>query len=156
MNIAFFHGLESPPVSDKTEFLEQFDAWCPPMDYYDPKLFDRILNELQNNNTELLVGSSMGGWFAYCLSTLTDIPTLIFNPALNQRTFSPKVYRGDFEPKQTLILGIFDNIIDIDKTEEWLDTNKIENYEIHYEMMGHRTPIDIFTKWVNKTVNEQS
>ena len=156
MKIAFFHGLESPPISDKTEFLEQYDAWCPAMDYYDPKLFDRILDEVIERDIDLLIGSSMGGWFAFCISTLTGIPTLLFNPALNQRSFSPKTYRGNYEAHQTLVLGIFDNVIDSDGTEEWLDSNKIEDYDVNFEMMGHRTPINIFTKWTKKIIDEES
>lgn len=156
LRIAFFHGLESPSISDKSEFLtENFDAWCPAMNYHnDHNIFKNTLAEVKRRNIDLLIGSSMGGWFAYCISTHTGIPTLLFNPALNQRSFSPKTSLGQISSDHTLILGIYDNVIDCDGTEEWLESNDIEDYTIKYERMGHRTPIEIFEKHVNHTTKQ--
>ena len=83
MRVAFFHGLESPAISDKTVALEKlFDyVYDPAMDYKDSGLFNKVLAEVKKQKIDLLIGSSMGGWFAYCISTLTGIPTLLFNPA---------------------------------------------------------------------------
>ena len=71
--VAFFHGMESKPVSEKNKVLEsEFSfVYAPPMNYRDPSLFRAVLNQVKESNIELLIGSSMGGWFAYCISSLT-------------------------------------------------------------------------------------
>ena len=80
MKIAFFHGLESPAVSDKSEYLQEnfHNPYCPALYYKDDKtVFDRTLEYVKTNNIELLVGSSIGGWLAYCISVETGIPTIL-------------------------------------------------------------------------------
>lgn len=41
-----------------------------------------ILNREQNTPVNLVVGSSMGGFFAYCLCAMYDVKTLLINPSL--------------------------------------------------------------------------
>ena len=50
--VAFFHGLESLPRTEKNEMLEkEFDfVFAPPMDYYNPLLFDNVLPQLFESN----------------------------------------------------------------------------------------------------------
>lgn len=154
--IAFFHGLESFSKSDKSKFLiSTYDAFCPPMNYKESDLFDKTLNEIKEKKVTLLVGSSMGGWFAYCMSTLTGIPTLLFNPALHSRSIQPNVKIGNKKSNHTLILGKHDNVIDPVQTVLWCDENGIGNFKYYYENNEHQTPLNIFKKYVNKyTINE--
>ena len=153
LRIAFLHGLESPHISDKTEFLNsEFSfVYAPKMDYHDPSLFEKTLKEIQENKIDLIVGSSMGGWFAYCLSTHTNIPTLLFNPAFHSRSFDPDVTLGDHNPHQTIVLGINDNLIKATDTVDYLHDNNIGSL-VYFEENGHRTPIEIFVKYVNNFV----
>ena len=46
MNVAFFHGLESEHISDKSEYLiSNFDfAYCPKMIYSDKRIYQKTLN----------------------------------------------------------------------------------------------------------------
>jgi hypothetical protein len=156
--IVFFHGLESSPVSDKSTYLEtMYDAWCPAMDYTQPGIFGKVLKEAQEKKPTLLIGSSMGGWFAYCISTLTGIPTLLFNPALHGRIIEPQVKRGSKKAKHIMILGKSDDVIDPYKTLSWVKSNGVGTFEHHFENYDHRTPIGIFRKWVGKyAINENS
>jgi predicted esterase YcpF (UPF0227 family) len=154
LRIAFLHGLESPHISDKTELLnKEFSfVYAPQMDYHDPSLFEKTLKEIQENKIDLIIGSSMGGWFAYCISTHTNIPTLLFNPAFHSRSFDPVVNTGDRCPHQTIVLGINDDVIKEADTVDYLHNNNIGGL-VFFETIGHRTPIDIFEKYVNKIVN---
>ncbi len=154
MRAAFLHGLESKPVSDKSKAVEKiFDySYTPAMDYKNPNMFNEVLQEIKDRKIDLLVGSSMGGWFSYCISTLTGIPTILFNPALQGRLYDPMVKQGTTPAKHTIILGRKDNIINPQKTYEWFKENGIGNAKFYWEGIGHRTPIDIFTKYVK--VNE--
>jgi hypothetical protein len=160
MKVAFFHGLESPSKTDKnTSLQKRFDfVLDPPMDYADPKLFDYVLHEVRKNKIDLLIGSSMGGWFAYCLSTVTGIPTLLFNPAFHSRPFDPVVKKGNAKAKHTVILGSNDDVIIPADTQKWISKSGIGSFKIHYESNSHRTPIDIFNKWLDaklQKINEE-
>jgi len=147
MKALFLHGLESKPRSYKSKFLYKFDVESPEMDYNDPGMFDEILLKIQNNRPDVLIGSSMGGWFAYCLSTLTGIPTIMFNPAVHSRSIEPSVKTGNFKSIHTVILGRSDNSINPDETLEWIKT-KGGTFNVNFENMGHRTPISVFKKYV--------
>ena len=152
--VAFFHGLESPAISDKTEYLDSAftDVYAPAMDYSKAGLFEEVLAEVKKRKIDLLVGSSMGGWFAYCISTLTGIPTVLFNPAVHSRALEPNVFRGSSRSNHTVILGRRDDVIDPQKTKNWFKTDGVGNFTDHMEPNGHRTPIGIFRKYVS--VNE--
>jgi predicted esterase YcpF (UPF0227 family) len=154
MNIAFFHGLESAAISSKSVFLHKnFVAFTPAMNYYDENLFDEILHQVKSENIDLLIGSSMGGYFAYHLSTFLNLPTLLFNPAFVDRSFEPIVNTGTFQPSQTIIIGENDDVIIPQKSILWIENN-IKQYSFNFESMGHRTPIEVFEKWVFKVIQE--
>jgi hypothetical protein len=156
MKVAFFHGLESSPKSDKNDSLRsRFDfVYDPPMSYSDPGLFEKVLSEVKKNKIDLLIGSSMGGWFAYCISTLTGIPTLLFNPAVHSRPTEPKVRIGNRKAKHTLVLGISDKVIIPMLTQNWVAKEGIGSFKIYFESNEHRTPIDIFDKWLDIESNK--
>jgi len=150
LRVAFFHGLESSPKTDKNEFLEKFDyVYDPPMDYRDNGLFERTLAGVKKNKIDLLIGSSMGGWFAYCIGTLTGIPTLLFNPAVHSRSFDPVVRMGTKRAVNTVVFGRNDTDIVPKESYNYFLKNGIGTFYYNYESNGHRTPIDIFSKWVN-------
>lgn len=150
MRVAFFHGLESPSRSEKNVALEStFDfVLAPPMDYTDAGLFDRVLKEVKANDIDLLIGSSMGGWFAYCMSTLTGIPTLLFNPAVQGRSMDPNVKIGSKGVKHTIVFGKKDEVIVPEKSIEWFSANSRGQLNYNWESIPHRIPINVFTKWI--------
>jgi hypothetical protein len=149
--VAFFHGLESQPRSQKNVVLDsEFDfVYAPSMNYHDPALFESVLADVLKNKVDLLIGSSMGGWFAYCISTITGIPTLLFNPGLHSRSIDPVVRTGDMAASHTIILGNDDDIIVPRKSIDWLFEKGV-GCAVHYEKMGHRIPIDVFERWVKQ------
>ena len=147
MKALFLHGLESSPKSEKSKFLAKFDAECPAMDYTQPGLFNEILTKIQNDKPDVLIGSSMGGWFVYCLSTITGIPTILFNPAVHSRSMEPAVQIGSMKANHTVILGKKDDLINPEGTLEWIKKNP-GNFNVHFEGNGHQTPISIFKKYV--------
>lgn len=155
MRIAFFHGLESPSVSDKTEYLQQnFDyVYCPEMNYRDVDIFNKTLEYVKNNNIDLLVGSSMGGFMAYCISTNTGIPTVLFNPALHSRSIDVKHTLGDKPSHHTVVMGQFDTTVPPEITKQYIKEHGIGEFDIHMELSEHRTPIEIFSKYLNKYID---
>lgn len=149
--VAFFHGLESHPRSEKNVILDsEFDfVYAPSMNYRDSSLFETVLTDVLKNKVDLLIGSSMGGWFAYCISTITGIPTLLFNPALHSRSLDPIVSTGNMTPSHTIILGINDDVIVPRKSVDWFFEKGI-GCTLHYEKIGHRIPIDVFERRVRQ------
>jgi hypothetical protein len=152
--VAFFHGLESPHRSEKNDAMERMFTYiyAPPMDYKDSKLFDTVLAEVKKQKPDILIGSSMGGWFAYCISTLTGIPTLLFNPAVQGRSMEPKVKLGKIKSAHTIVLGRKDRVVDPDKTIDWFSKNGIGTPFFNWEEMEHRIPIDVFMRWIKSPI----
>jgi hypothetical protein len=150
--VAFFHGLESAPNSEKSRWLAQrFEhVYAPAMDYRDPEAFDTVLAEVRRQQIEWLIGSSMGGWFAHCLASLTGLPTLLFNPALQGRSLEPVVRTGGLPARHTIVLGQADTVIIPEKTVEWLQARGIEDYRLFWEAYGHRTPQGAFERYVGR------
>lgn len=152
MKVAFFHGLESAPRSFKNECLEEIfgveNVYAQAMDYRIPEQFDEVLYHLKHNPVDLLIGSSMGGWFALKLSTLLDTPTLLFNPATNNRSFDPTVYSGGDMPSQLVVLGKNDKVVDPIETAYYMKEKFGKAAKIVIENMEHRIPDEIFEKYV--------
>jgi len=151
MRVAFFHGLNANPISEKTEILNELydDVYSPQMDYTDPTLFNRVLLEILENRPKYLIGSSMGGYFAYCLSSITGIPTILFNPAMHSRSIEPVTQIGTKKSKHTIILGKRDQVVNPSDTINWLTLNTDNVFKYNVEDFEHRVPRDIFIKYVN-------
>lgn len=152
MRVAFFHGLESQPKTDKNEYLStKFEfVYDPPMNYRDPNLFNTVLQQVIDNKIDVLIGSSMGGHFAYQISTLTGIPALLFNPAVIGRGFDPVVKTGSHKANLTVVLGKHDDVIDPIKSMMFFKDAGYGPKIINVEGNEHRTPINIFKKYVDK------
>ena len=148
MRVAFFHGLDSAPVSEKTYALrEKFDeVYDPVMDYKNSEMFNIVLKHLQENPVDLLIGSSMGGYFAYCLSTILGTRTLLFNPAVHSRPLEPIVQLGGKESNHLIVLGNTDTIITPKETEIFF--NDVSGVNIIREDIGHTVPIEVFKKYI--------
>lgn len=156
MRVAYLHGLEAPHKTVKNEYLsETFEfVYDPPMNYRDLGLFGEVMQGIKKHKIDLIIGSSMGGYFAHRISTLTGIPVLLFNPAVVGRSYQPIVPKiGELHADHTIVLGKQDDVIlptlSLDYFEEWgADPAKIY---IEQEM-GHRTPLEVFKKYVNNFV----
>lgn len=150
MRIAFFHGLESSSVSDKSEYLqEKYDfVYCPTMDYKDKDIYQKTLNEIKDMNLDLLIGSSIGGWMAYCLSRDTGIPTVLFNPAFHSRSVEFITELGNRISTHVVVLGKNDTIINPDISKWYIENIALGNFKICIENNEHRTPIKTFCKYI--------
>ena len=96
MKVTYLHGLESKQGGPKVDWLESHfeEVWAPGMNYREnPHLFEEILSQIEG--TDLIIGSSMGGWFAYLLGTRTGIPTILFNPAVVDRSIALDIAAGN-------------------------------------------------------------
>jgi len=154
MNIAYLHGLNSDPNIEKVSYLESVsdNVYAPFINHMNPTSYKNILKEIKSRNIDLIIGSSMGGWFAYNISTLTGIPTLQFNPGLQGRSVDPAVTSGNKQANHIFVFGKKDSIIDPVKTRSWIRDNIKGKHTSYTESNGHRTPIDIFKKYTDIAV----
>ena len=152
MKIAYLHGLESPGFSPKNTFLKKnFNkVYDPTIDYREPDVWSKIYNDLIKFRPDYIIGSSMGGWFAYNLGKKMGIPTLLFNPALQGRSIEPEIDgSGSKYPMNTLVLGNFDKVVKPDQTERSINKG-MNKFKIYREPIGHRTPLNVFEKYIMK------
>ena len=156
--ILYLHGLESPQGGEKVDYLATKSyVHAPSLDYTRNDIFSFLIKTIDEFQPDLIVGSSMGGYAAYVLGGLYQLPVLAFNPALHSRPFNPnfpKFAISHIPSELTVVIGKQDNIIDGDRTLNYLKDHiqdKTVNYKIeHVEEMGHRIPLQVFTDMYNK------
>ena len=158
MNIIYLHGLGSDQGGDKVSFLSDNGyVFAPEMDYQqNENIFPELLEEIKTEHLppDLIIGSSMGGYFAYMLAShFENTPVLLFNPAFHSRSINPNnIYKGPHEVKGVIALGDEDNVVPPKKTIKFLtDNDELNNFEIiNMEEIGHQIPLYVFRNIYNK------
>jgi|TARA_R110001592_G_scaffold163321_4_gene397197 hypothetical protein len=150
MKILYLHGLESEQGGPKVDFLcKEHYTLAPDMDYRDPTLYERTLDLITRFQPDTIIGSSMGGWFAYNLGIEVGVPVLLLNPALHSRTYEPNIPLRTYTKRSEvfLALGMEDDIIDAKATQEWMHYHNSQGYipkNTYKGSHGHRTPFKVF------------
>ena len=148
MRILFLHGLESQPNCQKVKWLQGqgYNVQSPEIDYEDNHSYENICKLTRRNNYDVIVGSSMGGWFAWNLGKELGVPVLLLNPALHSRTINPTIGSWVGEEKRSskvfLAIGKDDIIINPVKTLQWLRENDKRDWNPNNCLegdYGHRT-----------------
>ena len=85
--ILYFHGFGSHGKSWKPQLLKKYLAqekiMSPTLPVHPFEVVKYAENEIMKSNEPvMLVGSSLGGFYTYCLSMMNDIPAIILNPAM--------------------------------------------------------------------------
>ena len=83
MHILYIHGLESSTNCLKVQWLKSLGhtVYNPKIDYKDPEAFFKVKRIAQKNNIDLIIGSSMGGYFAFAIATSTNHKCIFKRPA---------------------------------------------------------------------------
>ena len=153
MRILFLHGLESKPGCEKVQLLQSLGhiVQSPKIEYKDDKSYENLYKLTKHNNYDVIIGSSMGGWFAWNLGKELGVPVLLLNPALHSRSVNPAIGEWVGEEKKAskvfLALGLYDDIISPDKTLEWLKDNDKLDFNPNNTLKaiyGHRTSVERF------------
>ena len=155
--IIYLHGLESQQGGQKVEYLsDKGYVFAPEMDYkLNPDLFQEILEEIKElGEPDLIIGSSMGGYFAYMLAShFENVEVILFNPALKERSVEFRnIVKGKHKVKGTLALSENDRVVDPKVTLQHLDEiGELENFKIEeMKNIGHQVPIYSFRGIYNK------
>ena len=153
--IVYLHGLESETNCSKVKYLRKLGhtIFNPPMDYKSKDCFKHTLHLIEMFKPDLIMGSSMGGYFAYEIGKHFDVPVVLLNPALHSRNFEPNVdILGDEDPLIYLIVGKNDKVINYKKTLNYLDENAGCFFRNKYfkGKHGHRTPVEVLKDGASK------
>mgnify|MGYP003656088385 FL=1 len=89
--VVYLHGLESKQNCLKVHYLREigFEVLNPKMDYKDKNCFVNTQHQIQEFQPDLIIGSSMGGYFAWFMGKYFEVPVVLLNPALHSRSFEP-------------------------------------------------------------------
>ncbi|WP_066803729.1 YqiA/YcfP family alpha/beta fold hydrolase [Moraxella oblonga] len=107
MTIIYLHGLDSNPNANKALITANYaktlgvdtirpDLNCPP-----DEVVSKILALINDNPNCVLVGSSLGGYFATLLSDMTGTPAILLNPSIRPDLSFRRFLKDNFN-EQTL------------------------------------------------------
>lgn len=157
-SVAYLHGLESKVRENSPKALclrEHFDyVYEPSLDYRAVSTFDLTFEAIRHSMPDLIMGSSMGGYFAYLIGAKLGIPTILFNPAVVGRSIEPIVDTNNLTHNTNYVyLGDKDTVINGTKVKQYFDA--LAFGEFHYQSYdgGHRVPFDVFEEAI-KTVEK--
>ncbi len=157
MNILYLHGLDSNLSIEKREVLEPFgNIIAPNLDYRaNPNMIETLYTEYKNQNIDVIIGSSMGGFAGFYLSKLMQIPALLFNPALPYRTSvlqNIPIINDDHNHLLQIVIGNQDDVILAKDNLEFI-TKLLplkNDFRLHLlSELGHGIPVAIFESEVN-------
>ena len=157
MRILYLHGLESKAHCEKCKWLEMQGhiVHSPKIDYREDDCYDKVYKLSRYNNYDVIIGSSMGGWFAWNLGKDIGVPVLLLNPAVHSRSIDIDIepVRESKPSKVFLALGLYDDVIDPNTTLEWLRNHDRLDWNPNNCKMGgygHRTSVEKFNDiWIH-------
>lgn len=160
MNIVYLHGLDSKLSLEKKEILEKFgDVIAPEIDYYsNENAIKSLVDYLKDKKVDLIIGSSIGGFAGYYVSTALKKPALLFNPALKNRSVEqiiPSIPINSRSVKQ-FVLGVMDDVVNPGETLGFISKtfNEFTDFHIHLRTgLTHNIPLDVFEEEIESFLN---
>ena len=157
MKIAYLHGLESSidTSSVKIRWLkENFDQiYTPTIMYHNKESFTSITAHIKKQSPDYIVGSSMGGYFAYLIGATLGIPTILFNPAVIGRPFDPVVDDSNLkETSHSVFLGKTDEVINGAHVQSYFSRLGIGEFTYTAYEGGHRVLVEVFIDAIKNVV----
>jgi len=147
MNILYLHGYNSTNKNARTEWLQLKGKVINPLMSYGnfPQDYKFLEKLVQLHRPDWIIGSSLGGYFAFHLGNYYRIPTVLLNPALLMTNIvRPDNRIAPADTLHTISLGIKDEVIPPESTYAVLKQLKAR-YQIFEYNTGHETGFEIFT-----------
>jgi len=157
MNILYIHGLNGSLTQEKRTILEHYGTVkSPSLDYENnADSINSLYTRFKDAHIDVIIGSSMGGFAGYHLSRLLQLPCLVFNPALADRSVFQTVPQIAAANKNMihLVLGSKDTVVDpkaiLDFLANVLHTPQDYSISVRHDL-EHRIPIAVFEEEVAK------
>lgn len=160
MNLVYLHGLDSKLSLEKKDILEKFGkVIAPEIDYYsNTNAIESLVDQLKDKKVDVIIGSSIGGFAGYYVSTALKKPALLFNPALKNRSVEqiiPSIPINSRSVKQ-FVLGALDDVVNPGDTLGFISKiyNEFTDFHIHLRTgLTHNIPLDVFEEEINSFLN---
>lgn len=160
MKIAYLHGLESNNLGPKNEWLKSISELLDPLiDYREKNIYQKLKTTISAFQPDLIIGSSMGGYFAFEIAKELNISSILFNPALHSRNFEPDTNgyeKGIYNPKMYFVFGENDLIINPLKTIEIIKKEGFVNENYTLLSHAHNTSLELFKEEIIKFINKNN
>jgi predicted esterase YcpF (UPF0227 family) len=132
-NCLYIHGLHSNVNPEKKQVLEKYFKKVAALhiDYPNQTNAFKVLKSVcKDENIEILVGSSFGGYLGFYLSKALQIPCILYNPALffghQDKIFIPEKPIHP-SPSTTIIIGEKDNIVQPETTRKFIKSHATQD-----------------------------
>lgn len=156
-NILYLHGLESKLSESKREILGNYGCViAPDLDYFNKKnMIDSLYLEYKDENIDVIIGSSMGGFTGFYLSKLFNKPCLVFNPALPYRPVEQivPIIESDLNNFIQIVIGNKDVIVNSKENINYILNNIHSDNNISIQIINqleHQIPVDIFKNEIDR------
>lgn len=154
-NTLYIHGLDSSLNNDKMIEIGEFGGVTGLHLNYrtleDP--FKVLDNEIVEKKITHIIGSSLGGYLGFYLAHKHQLPCLLFNPALSNRTVTVPVEEHKLVcPQRIIVLGMKDDILNPVETINFLKEDRFlakEEELIINQNLEHQIPMPVFKKAVS-------
>ncbi len=163
MKILYIHGLDSKLSEEKKTILEKFGTvLAPDLDYYDDSnAIESILGKYEKEEINMVIGSSMGGFAAYYVSTVLEKPALLFNPALRKRSVEQTIPSVDINSYtlKYFVIGAQDDVVNPADTLNFISEiyNEFTDFHLHIRpQLAHGIPLNVFEEEVKNFFNKVS
>jgi uncharacterized protein len=154
MNIIYLHGLDSKLSEEKKSILQNFgNVITTNVDYYtNANVIQTVLEDYQDSNIDIVMGSSMGGFAGYYVANALKKPALLFNPALVKRSVQQNVPEiTEVNTLKQIILGQVDDVVNPHETIDFLMKHLNPVTQLHLHLvpgLGHNIPVAFFENTV--------
>jgi hypothetical protein len=160
VKIVYLHGLESNNLGPKNDWLRTVsDLFDPYINYKESNIYESLKTKIIAFKPSIIIGSSMGGYFANEIAKELDIKAVLFNPALHSRNFEPDMtnhFIGKYNPNMHLVLGKKDTIIDPMITIDLIKRGANKNYTSTLLDHEHGTPFEVFKREINYFIKKNT
>lgn len=164
------HGLNGSAHNTNYKLLLEIyshaEVISPQIDYAKTspaKILDRLK---QYNGIDYVVGNSFGGFYAYVLSNVSNIPCLLVNPCIPPQKYIPSLVEG-YEHTEELtrlmkryaknsqpvcmILGMNDDVLSPSYTEQIMKVTKIWKIDGGHSFSENQQFYSVFKEAITET-----
>ncbi len=157
MKIFYLHGLESSLTAEKREILERHaTVIAPKIDYYESRIFDKLMKYIDFEDITHIGGSSMGGFVGWHIARMYDKKCLLFNPAFPFDYSKFDISTDLILPTQKtteshFVLGKLDTRVNYSENLHYINTHLTDfNPKIRtVEDLAHGIPVTVFEEQFN-------
>ncbi len=161
--ILFLHGLDSSKESTKFHAIDAEQKYCINIDYRNLNfrtVADFYHDIIQKIQPEIIVGHSLGGYWALKMSHAHQIPCVIANPSLkpNFRDDYPAIsdFDLDHDIPQLAYLELGDEILDMYEVKHQLeDFMQVETHTGGHHRLAHPECINALIQQIETTYRQK-